>query len=337
MHVRPMRFVFAAFFMVVVCAVAPARAEYALCNKTSYVVKAAMGYLEEGRTVTRGWWLVRPGACQIVPTGETLDARYYVYAEAIDGHLGEKRVWRGEEPFCIAEEDFVLRDHQACKDEPRLRRDFFAVDVDTENEGRWRTEFTEAAGYTTPSAEIAGVQRLLSDLGYDVGEVDGSMGRRTSIAISAFKGEKQLPSPASSVITDGLVDALIAEANVREEQRGLFLCNKTKDVAWSAIAAPAEGDAYVARGWWRLRAEECAKVVKGAPPSDHYFVYAVLEKDAGDASLTDGEKEFCTNTVLFEIEEGVDCEAEGYDVGVFRRIFIGETDAWTENFTRDDF
>ena len=40
---------------------APARADLQLCNRTSYVVEAAIGIEDKGSAATRGWFRLDPG------------------------------------------------------------------------------------------------------------------------------------------------------------------------------------------------------------------------------------------------------------------------------------
>ncbi|MEM1102544.1 MAG: DUF1036 domain-containing protein [Pseudomonadota bacterium] len=311
-----------------------AHAEYSFCNKTSYAINAAIGYPDENKTVTRGWWRLRPGQCQVILADAVQPGRYFVYAEAIEGHRGEQRVWSGETPLCAAPTRFFTeKDHEACADE-ETRRLFSAVEVMGVEDGDWRTDFSEAANYSLFRAEIAGVQRLLNDLGYDIGELDGYAGRRTRIAVSAFKNEKGVGG--AGLISDELIDALMESANARERDLGFFFCNDTDSLLWGAIGAP-KGERFASRGWWRLEPKACAKVLKGALASDRYFVYATLEQEEGDLVLANGAREMCVNAVLFDIEDTVSCEDFGYDIAPFQEIETGDAKSWTHHFKASEF
>ena len=50
-------------------AASPARAELQLCNRMSYVIETAVGLESKGATVTRGWFRIAPGQCQIAVDG----------------------------------------------------------------------------------------------------------------------------------------------------------------------------------------------------------------------------------------------------------------------------
>ena len=126
-----MRIVLAALLTVFVSAAATsAEAKYSLCNKTSYTLSAAIGYVDGDRLAPRGWWRLRPGQCKVVLTEQTNPGRYFVYAEAIPGHRGEKRAWSGETPLCVEESGFFnLRNQEVCRDDPSRQRAFFFVVV----------------------------------------------------------------------------------------------------------------------------------------------------------------------------------------------------------------
>ena len=329
---------FVAWVTTLAAMTAPAQAKYQLCNYSSYALNAAMAFRESGRMVSRGWWLIRPGQCREAISGPVQDGDYYVYAEAVPGHRGEQKTWSGDTPFCVEPEgSFTLREQDACRTDTRRERLFSRVLVQNAPDGDWLTEFTSGRDYSSARAEIAGVQRLLVDLGYEIGTVDGLMGRRTRIAISAFKNEANLEGDGATV-NDALVEALIDAANDRERSLGLFFCNDAKAPVWSALAMNAGGETpFVARGWWKLEPGACAKVKKGELDTDHYFVYATLEENDGEATLSDGVEDFCINSVKFDQAEDTVCEQENLDEAAFRRIEIGEAKSATYRFTADQF
>ena len=159
--------------LLIATAFTSAKAEYSFCNKTSYALSAAIGYVDEGRMVTRGWWRLRAGQCKVVLTEDINPGRYFIYAEAIPGHIGKLKTWSGETPLCIENNDaFTLRDQDVCSSDPRRQRDFFAVDVNEDSDGSYRTEFAEEINFNVYEAEVAGLQRLLRDVGYEVRRID---------------------------------------------------------------------------------------------------------------------------------------------------------------------
>ena len=313
-----------------------AEAKYSLCNKSSYALSAAIGYVDGDRLATRGWWRLRPGQCKVVLTERTNPGRYFVYAEAIPGHSGPLRTWSGETPLCVENYGFFnLRNQEVCRGDPLSQRSFFDVDVTEAAGGNWQTDFTEASNFTVYSAEVAGVQRLLRDVGKELSRIDGAMGRSTQRALASYRREKGLT--ASNSIDDELIDALIEDANAREAKLGFFYCNKTNDSVWAAIAEPQEDDRYLSKGWWKLEPGGCSKILKGELERDHYFVYGAIEAGPIEKRLVGGDKSFCVNAVMFTAENDLACSEQDLDEALFRRVDVGGAPSATFEFTPDMF
>lgn len=314
----------------------PAAAKYSLCNKTSYALSAAIGYVDGERLATRGWWRLRPGQCKVVLTEATDPGRYFVYAESLPGHKGPLRAWSGDTPLCVENEGFFnLRNQEVCREDPTHQRSFFDVEVTAAAKGSWQTDFAEAANFTVYSAEVAGVQRLLNDLDLAKIRIDGSLGRNTQRAIAAYRKEKKLGDGA--VIDDATIDAMIDEADAREAKLGLFFCNKTDDVVWSALAEPVGDKRYQSRGWWRLNPGQCTKIVKGALGADHYYVYGVVENPKGEMRLAGGERKFCINEVRFNAMSDSSCADQELTEAIFKRVDIGGAKSETFDFVPKNF
>ncbi len=313
-----------------------AQAKYSLCNKTSYALSASIGYVDGDRLATRGWWRLRPGQCKVVLTEPTDPGRYFVYAEAVPGHKGPLRSWSGDTPLCVENNGFFnLRNQEVCRDEPGRQRGFFDVEVTAAANGNWQTDFAEAANYTVYSAEVAGVQRLLNDLNLASSRIDGSLGRDTQRLLTIYRKEKAIGD--GPIIDDATIDAMIEEANAREAKLGLFFCNKTEQPVWSAIAEPKGEARYESRGWWKLEAGDCAKVIKGGLTADHYYVYGVTEDPRGERRLSGGDKKFCVNAVRFAATTDTSCADQELDEAVFRRLEIGGVASSTFDFVADSF
>lgn len=315
---------------------APAHAKYSFCNMSSYVLSAAIGYVDGDRLATRGWWRLRPGQCKVVLTEQANPGPYFVYAEAISGHKGPLRTWSGETALCVENAGFFnIRNQDVCRDNPLQRRNFYDVDVTEAANGVWQSDFTEANIYNVYSAEVAGVQRLLSDIGNNSVRIDGAMGRTTQRALNAYRREKGLAE--GSGIDDELIDALIEDANAREAKLGLFYCNKTDNAVWSAVAEPQEEEVYASRGWWKLEPGDCAKIIKGDLQHDHYYVYGAVEQGLNEQALTGGEKSFCINSAMYEATSELGCADQDLDEAMFRRMEIGGAPSATFDFLPDMF
>ncbi len=314
----------------------PANAKYSLCNKSSYALSAAIGYVDGDRLATRGWWRLRPGQCKVVLTEPTDPGRYFVYAEAVPGHKGALRAWSGETPLCVENEGFFnLRNQEVCRENAVAQRNFFDVEVTPAAGGNWQTDFAEAANYTVYSAEVAGVQRLLNDLGLAASRVDGSLGRETQRLLASYRKEKNLGE--GPVIDDATIDAMIEETNAREAKLGLFLCNKTENQVWAALAEPGADARYESRGWWKLAGGECAKVIKGALTADHYYVYGVVEDQRGERRLAGGDRAFCTSPVRYSSSTDTTCADQELDEAMFRKVSIGGAPSATFDFGPESF
>ncbi len=330
-----MRIVFLSIFILALSATS-ASAKYSLCNKSSYALSAAIGYVDGDRLATRGWWRLRPGQCKVVLTEQSNPGRYFVYAEAIPGHSGSLRAWSGDTPLCVENSGFFnLRNQDICRGDPIRQRKFFDVEVTEAAGGNWQTDFTEASNYTVYSAEVAGVQRLLSDVGESIRRVDGAMGRETQRALANYRKTKGLTEGAN--IDDEVIDALIEDANAREAKLGFFYCNKSDSSVWAAIAMPAEGEAYSSKGWWKLEPGNCSKIIKGELEKDHYYVFGVLEQGAAESPLVGGDKAFCVNGVMFDLSDELTCADQDLEEAMFRRVEIGGSPSATFDFLPDMF
>lgn len=320
-----------------------ARAEYEFCNKTSYALRAAVGYIEGENVVTRGWWRLRAGDCKTVLSEAVTPGKYFVYAEAIPGHAGDRlRTWSGNTPLCVHDDSlFTLRDQLVCADDPRRQRAFLPVQATVTDivDGKWETEFSDESNFTVYQAKVAGVQRLLQDVGLFRGSIDGQFGGRTRNAIAKFQSDKGLT--ASGRIGDALTDALIKEANAIADSRGFRMCNDTMLPISAAFAAPGEGEdegAYVSSGWWRLDPNECAKVRRNALSEGPYYVYGVMEAERSRfVPLAGGSRSFCVSAVRFEADSDVPCEESGYEVAAFRPVDPAGESSHTFDFSPELF
>jgi uncharacterized membrane protein len=109
-------------------------AGFSWCNDTTYTVMAALGIVEMGAIVTRGWYRVEPGKC-VKPEVRGEPHRLYTYAEAIDASGGVVRhgqqalAWGGNVELCTREGKFELNEHKNCTAQGLVSAPFAAVDV----------------------------------------------------------------------------------------------------------------------------------------------------------------------------------------------------------------
>jgi len=307
-----------------------AEAGYDYCNNTSYVLRSAIAYYADGQWTSRGWWTLIPGKCRSVLPQDLRNGTYYTYAESVPGHVGGIKYFAGNERFCTGVGYFTLYGRN-CGDQHAEEGYFIKVEVGRERS--WRTTFTEPTPFTSDKAQIAGVQRLLVDNGYDPGQIDGNLGLKTRQAIAAFKTAQGLK--LAELVSEELLNALAEVANTKAEEQGLDFCNRTVEPLWTALAYEEEGAAR-SRGWWKLNPGECSKVIKDTLTNQSYSVFALIDGDGGETIVAGGDDVYCTAEVKFDIEGREDCDLRGYDAKGFMRVDIGKSPSWTQNFTFTD-
>ena len=168
------------FALLLVSAKANARLE--VCNQTDLVLMVVVGYdTAVDRTATEGWWRIYPGTCEVPVDVSLVKGSYFVHAESNprstmpDDHFN----WGEERALCVKLADFRVPNANRCKDDEvsisfnEIKKNWRNLNViniyhpDRRYENQFRTK-------------VAGVQRLLSLLGYDVGDIDGVIGEKTA-------------------------------------------------------------------------------------------------------------------------------------------------------------
>ena len=292
---------------------APSADAAELCNETSYIVQAAAAWPVEGGVAIEGWTRLRPGDCATMADDDDLDGDQpvFYYAKSSIAYLGGVREWRGTVPLCVDEADFEVVANTRCASLGLASRDFFI----REGEDRERTVLVEPVDFGA-RASIAGIQRLLQSGGYPITSVDGLSGRSTSRAISSFLSDAGL---ASRPADEALIDALESRALGRNAASGLTLCNEADgDIA--VTIGHQVGGIWQSRGWWRIHAGECARVLATRLETANAFFYAERINTAGRRGLVEGDERFCIAPARFVAEERGNCEDRGYTAADFRRI-----------------
>jgi uncharacterized membrane protein len=297
----------------------PGRAEAALtaCNKTSYVLEAAVGYEARDRAVSRGWFRIEPGQCRALIDG-TLEAKtYYTFAHSSSAHMGEMKYFSGAEPFCTeaGPQDFNVAGQQDCEKRGFVQRGF--ARIETGGNGDWTTNFTETKEYSLEEARIAGVQRLLLDIGVSDAAVDGFRGGKTSRAVVAFKKKNGLGDDATLPST--LYTALMKAAEAAPRGAGFRFCNETDQPAWGAVGYDGAGDP-TSTGWFKIPAHACTDAIKEKLRAKVYYSYAEADRKTGGMMVWGGAEKFCTADDRFVIRGRESCEKRGYSSTGFMRI-----------------
>jgi len=132
-----MRLRFALAVFGVLAAVAPARADFRLCNQTSDRVSVALAYTDGKAWVSEGWWNLKPTDCDTLVQGALGAEFYYVYA--MDERGGE---WKGKTYMCTNDREFKIEGREDCFARGYERTGFFEVDTGKDAKN-WTVQLTD--------------------------------------------------------------------------------------------------------------------------------------------------------------------------------------------------
>lgn len=110
---------------------------FAWCNDTAHPVMAAIGTVEGGAIVTRGWYRVDAARC-VRPDMRGDTKKLYSYAEAVDdkGAALKKNnmplAWGGTVPLCTRDGRFELADNKDCAARGLNTANFAEIDLSRE-------------------------------------------------------------------------------------------------------------------------------------------------------------------------------------------------------------
>ena len=322
-------FLIATFFSIsALIAPSDARAEYQFCNKTSYVLKSAIGYQDKGRWISEGWWVLQPGRCEVVISEALTKSTYYTFARSVSAHRGGIKYFAGNQRLCVQQDKFRIEGRDDCERRSAIERLFAKIEIG-END-KWTTSFTETADFDLERARIAGVQRLLTDLGFRPGRIDGLMGKRTRNGIYTFKKRNGLK--VNQELTVEFFDKMVEAAGKIQDTTGYSMCNKTDFLVWAAIGRQVEGD-LVSTGWFRLDPDTCTKAIKDKLSNNIFYTYAEAEGAGGKKVAWGGPHNLCTMDNRFTIIGRDDCEKRGFRKTGFERIETGAKPGWVQTFT----
>ncbi len=276
----------------------PARAEFSLCNSTSYVVRAAVAFKGATDFVSAGWFTINPGACRAVIDKPLTESTYYIHARTITGHRGPMHHWAGDDRFCIvSENDFDITGQGDCDKRGYDSAYFYAVDVGSAKQ--WTTTFTEPAGYDLDKAQVYGTQRLLSDLGYlSLDAMDGYMGHSTLRAIEVFARAQGIQATDQPSVE--LFHALIQAAQEKAKSYGFEVCNRSSYGIWAAIGIP-DGQNVTTKGWYEVKPAQCIKPIAERLSTSAIYLYAETEDSAQKKLYWHGNDKLCANDVMFSL------------------------------------
>lgn len=146
----------------------------------------AVGYdTTDNRTASEGWWRVYPGFCEVPVDVALLNGNYYVHAESNPRSTmpNDGFTWGEDKPLCVQLSDYRLPDGNRCNDDD-VAIGFNVVKKNWRNTSKADIYLGKRSYKDQFAAQVAGVQRLLSILGFDVGEIDGVIGKKTVAALN---------------------------------------------------------------------------------------------------------------------------------------------------------
>jgi uncharacterized membrane protein len=290
------------------CALAgPASAAVTLCNQTSYILYAAIGYQSGAQAFTQGWTRIVPGDCA-VPKLQPSGQFFFLAAKSSRAHSGPTHIWGGPLRYCVKDTDFDLRSAlgaQSCTSDDSFLMPFSAVN--TGGAANWTTTLTDLS--RAPSLEVArayGIARLLNDLGYKLTSGKGPNGGNKSFddALGKFQAKMRMPTNASN---DELFDALETEALKATAPAGYSICNDSDGPIWGALGL-RQGNDWLSRGWWKIAPGACARAIATPLSTDKIWL---LAEGAGRRTLVSGLDKFCVTDLEFETHGRDKCQTHG--------------------------
>ena len=307
------------------CAVAslaaPAAAETRLCNRTSVVTEAAIGVVVADTAATRGWFRLDPGQCRAILQSAESPGRLFLHTRPLGEAPGASLGQPEHLQLCIGEGDFLVPAAQTCR-QANTRLAGFVEVKPTVAEGIGVLFLSEEADYDLPQARKAGIQRLLTRMGYDPGPIDGLEGPKTDAALRAFLTDLNLPADAA--VLPGIFDRLLAALRAGEGP-GFAWCNETGHRIMAALGTE-EGRQVATRGWFRLEPGACLKPpLEGQPARVLSFAEAVDAEGrpvlrGGRPLVFGGDIQACIRTSEFEITGTADCAAHGGTLAGFAAV-----------------
>lgn len=180
---RPYHLVVAVLLL---CASSYAQARLEVCNQSDLVLMVAVGYdTMEGRTASEGWWRIYPGYCEVPVDVAMLKGSYYLHAESNPRSTMpvDAFTWGEDKPLCVKLSDFRIPDGNFCE-EGNIAVKFNQVDKNWRNYNKIDIYYAKRTYENNHRVRVAGIQRMLSMLGYEIGEIDGLPGEKTVDALN---------------------------------------------------------------------------------------------------------------------------------------------------------
>lgn len=295
----------ALLFLAALFAANPASASLRLCNRTSYILYAAVAYAAKPDMVTQGWTWIAPGSCEEAISKPLKSPPYYLYARSSRAHSGPSRAWGGSTRLCVKFGNFAFRAPAlgGCTEDDAFEASF--SQIATKRKSDFTETLTEQPSISTlGQARIAGLQRLLSDTGFKISAIDGNDDKATQAALDTFRRKTKLSPKAGDA---DLFMALEKTASATAAPAGYSVCNNTAAPFWAAIGLKSD-KIWISRGWWKVPPSTCAPAITQPLSTDRVFLLADLP---GKTPLLSGPEKFCVTDIVFEIQGKDNCKARG--------------------------
>ena len=303
------------------------------CNETSYVLQMSVAHKSVAHKsvtsrVVRGWYALLPGACFTPKEQTPKNSALFVHAYSDEAHSApdDALVFDGDVLFCAnPHEDFQFTNKAQGGVFCHTKQASTAVPLGFAPVAKNGTvRFAEKQNFSRKRAIIAGVQRLLRDLGYDIGAIDGIGGGRTRAAINAYRGRENITSQIDNA---ALMRHLLKTLRRDAKKRGLHICNNTKTAVRVAIGQVVKAG-FRSQGWFVVAAGACRPSLAQKLDDRYYFYYAeaiapslAQNLIAGDSVKTwRGRMPLCTKHTRFVLDTHEHCAARGLDETLFRKI-----------------
>ena len=306
-----------------------------ICNETSFILNVSTAFKSEETEeyITNDNTEIYPGECI---NKEVLNIYLrYIYAKSKSIHQGGIREWRGNFQICnniVLESKGISKNCQETNHESK----FFRSIEPSES----ISYFIENENYKS-KARTAGIQRLLSDNGYDINKIDGISGRKTIKALSKFKKLNKLENEIDKKL---LMQKLAKMAKKEGQKIGLTICNRTEAPIWTAIGTK-NGKEISSRGWWNIKIDKCTQIINRKLNSKKTYYFArsetkdIMKSEEGKKYLNiiadkASTKNFCISNSKFSAITNINCTVSGYYDAQFRQLptdIVGLTVTLTNN------
>ena len=230
-----------------------------------------------------------------------------VYARSSLAHSGPARAWGGDSPICVKDVDFTSRDpvsaHE-CRSDNFFTLPFAAID--THHLTSWIMTLERDGGhrYTGRRPGLAGLKRLLKDLGYKIAVIDGRADKAADAALADFRKRQHISQKATD---SDMFDALETGALKAAAPAGYSICNDTAQPLAAAIGEKIAGN-WISHGWWKIAAGSCARAITTPLSADSIYLFA---QKVGGPALVTGRDKFCVADIEFDVQGRTRCKDRG--------------------------